>query len=87
MCQYDYRWNSIELCWDDEDVDFYVILKRPSEGDAFVPSRTIVFAADSLHGEPMEGEPIEGEPLTRWLQAKPSEFWHVHSRDRYLNSV
>jgi hypothetical protein len=45
-----YRWNDIEITWEDKDIDFYVIINKPFQDDFYIKDRTIVF-----HMEPWCG--------------------------------
>ena len=36
-------WNNIEITWDNENIDYYVIINSPSPCDYYDPKRTIVF--------------------------------------------
>jgi hypothetical protein len=43
MCKNNYSWNNIEITWEDNDIDYYVIINKPLNSEYFIPEKTIVF--------------------------------------------
>ena len=44
MCKDGYTWNNIEITWENTDIDYYVIINKPSSEDEYYePSKTIIF--------------------------------------------
>jgi hypothetical protein len=44
MCEYDFLWKNIQITWEDDDIDYYVIINKPlSENEYYIPEKTIVF--------------------------------------------
>ena len=44
-------WNNIHLVYDDKNIDYYVVINKPRDGDKYIPSKTIVFRMEtSLSG-------------------------------------
>jgi GR25 family glycosyltransferase involved in LPS biosynthesis len=37
------RWNNIRITYEDDDIDYFVIINRPQKGEFYIPSKTIVF--------------------------------------------
>ena len=43
MCQRGYTWKNIEITWDDNKIDYWVIINKPCDNSYYDPKRTIVF--------------------------------------------
>ena len=44
MCKDNYSWNNIEITWDNNNIDYFVIINKPSNNNEyFIPEKTIVF--------------------------------------------
>ena len=44
MCKDGYTWNNIEITWEDKDIDYYVIINKPSSDNEYYElSKTIIF--------------------------------------------
>jgi len=86
MCQGDYRWNDIEITWENENIDFYVIINKPCDiHERYIPNRTIV-----LQMEPWCPNPEQNWGVKTWgYWAKPSRqrFLQVRSHDTHLNTT
>ncbi len=80
-----FRWNGIEVTWEDRDVDFYVIVNRPWPGERYVPERTLVFQMEPWCGEPYQtwGVKTWGE----WAAPDPSRFLQVRSHRTHVNNA
>jgi len=78
-----YQWDNFEITWEDDNIDYYIIINKPKNGDTYDPSKSLVFtmepeAIDSPYGVHMWG---------KWYKPDKEEFFHIHSRDKYLNLV
>jgi len=85
MSKGNYKWNDLEITWEDKDIDFYVIINKPRQGDKFVPERTIIF-----HMEPWCPDSKQNWGIKTWGQwAKPDEskFIQVRSHEKYYNNA
>ena len=79
-----YMWNSIQITWENTDIDYYVIINKPRPDDIFVPEKTIIF-----HMEPWCGEAWQTWGVKSWGEwARPdtSKFLQVRSHDKYFNT-
>ena len=79
-----YRWNDIEITWEDDNVDFYVIINKPLQHDFYIKNRTIVF-----HMEPWCGNPQQSWGVKTWGEwASPDEskFLQIRSHENYFNN-
>lgn len=85
MSQGGLRWNDLEVTWEDDDVDFYVVVNRPWPGERYVPERTIVFQMEPWCGEAWQtwGVKTWGE----WAEPDPSRFLQVRSHRTHLNNA
>ncbi|AYV80676.1 MAG: glycosyltransferase [Harvfovirus sp.] len=73
----DYTWNNIKITWEDNDIDFYVIINKAIFGEYFVPERTILF-----HMEPWCGVHSWGQ----WADPDLSKFLQIRSHKNYHNN-
>jgi len=84
MSKGNYRWNDIEITWEDKNVDFYVIINKPRQVDFYKPERTIIF-----HMEPWCGNPQQSWGVKTWgIWAEPDEerFLQVRSHKNFYNN-
>jgi GR25 family glycosyltransferase involved in LPS biosynthesis len=85
MSKGNYRWNDIEITWEDADIDYYVIINRPPPGAQFVPEKTIVF-----HMEPWCGDSTQSwgvKTWGEWAKPDPAKFLQVRSHANFINTV
>lgn len=85
MSKGNYTWNDIEITWTDDNIDFYVIINKPSGNEKFIPEKTIV-----LQMEPWCGNPEQNWGVKTWgIWAKPNEtsFLQVRTHENYLNNT
>ena len=84
MCLDGFRWKNIEITWDNENIDYYVIINRTNE-TCYDKSRTIVFQMEPwvYDDEKNWGVKTWGE----WSKPDSSLFFHIHSHVNYLNNV
>jgi GR25 family glycosyltransferase involved in LPS biosynthesis len=74
----DFAWADIEITPDDDDIDYYAIVNRPTdEREQFRPERTIVFQ--------MEPSAISST-WGAWASPDPRQFLQVRSHDRFPNN-
>lgn len=84
MSKGNYRWNDIQITWEDTDIDFYVIINKPRANDHYIPERTIIFQM-----EPWCPNPDHNWGVKTWgVWAKPDEskFLEVRSHDKCYNN-
>jgi hypothetical protein len=43
MCKNNYSWNNIEITWENNDIDYYVIINKLSKYEFYIPEKTIIF--------------------------------------------
>jgi hypothetical protein len=85
MSKGNYRWNDIEITWEDTDIDYYVIINKPLPDAHFVPEKTIVF-----HMEPWCGDSAQSwgvKTWGEWAKPDPAKFLQVRSHDNFINTV
>jgi hypothetical protein len=84
MSQGNYRWNNIEITWEN-DVDLYVIINKPLGNEHYVPSKTIVFQM-----EPWCGDANQNWGVKTWGEwASPEllgKFLHVRTHKSHFNN-
>ncbi len=79
MCVEGYKWKNIEITWDDNNIDYYVIINFPqNKNDFYIPEKTIVFQM-----EPYVASKTWGE----WANPDENKFLYVASHKNHLNGV
>lgn len=78
MCNKDYCYENIQITWEDNNIDYYIIINYPHKDDFYVPSKTIVFQM-----EPSVAYKNWGE----WAYLDESTFLYVASHKNHLNAV
>lgn len=84
MSQGNYTWNNIQITWEDDDIDYYVIINKPQADAKFIPEKTIIF-----HMEPWCSGPDQNwgvKTWGEWANPDPTKFLQVRSHDNFLNS-
>jgi hypothetical protein len=76
-CETGYRWKNIELTWEDDNIDFYVIINYPRKDDFYVKEKTIIF----------QMEPSVAVRCWREWANPGKDFFFVGSHKNCLNNV
>ena len=84
MSKGNYRWNDIEITWEDKNIDFYVIINKPFQNDFYIKDRTIIFHMEPWCGNPQQtwGVKTWGE----WAEPDESKFLQVRSHTKFFNN-
>ena len=71
-------WNNIEITWNNENIDYYVIINSPPPGEYYEPKRTIVFQMEPWVYDPSKNWGVKtwGE----WAEPNPVKFLYVIGR-------
>ena len=79
-----YCWNTLQITWEDTNIDYYVIINKPKPGDIYKPERTIIFHMEPWCGESWQtwGVKTWGE----WARPDPAKFLYVRTHDNYMNT-
>ena len=79
MCEKGLLWQNIEITWEDDNIDYYIIINYPQNKDNFyIPKKTIIFQM-----EPWVAVKTWGE----WSYPDESKFMFVASHKNHLNAV
>jgi GR25 family glycosyltransferase involved in LPS biosynthesis len=84
MSKGNYRWNDIEITWEDKNVDFYVIINKPLYSEFYKRDRTIIFQMEPWCPNPDQlwGVKTWGE----WADPDESKFLQVRTHKKYPNN-
>jgi len=85
MSQGNYRWNNIEITWEDAGVDYYVIINKPRGEDYYVKSKTIVYQMEPMCLDSNQSWGVK--TWVEWANPDPSQFLQVRTSEKYLNAV
>jgi hypothetical protein len=85
MSKGDYRWDNIQITWEDTNIDFYVIINKPKPEDYFEPNKTIVYLMEPQCDNPNQNRGVKtwGE----WFNPDPDKFLMVRTSKNYLNTT
>jgi hypothetical protein len=79
------RWNNIEITWENENIDYYIIVNKPHQGEHYDPARTLIFQMEPwIYDENKHwGVKTWGE----WASPDPAKFAKVFAHKTFLNNV
>lgn len=72
------KWNSIQVTHEDIDIDYYVIVNKPREGDYYIPEKTIVFR--------MEPDTETSPHWNDWYRSK-DQFMYFLDLSKFRNNT
>jgi FkbM family methyltransferase len=76
----------IELVDNDEDIDYYIIVNKPSnENTKYIPHKTIIYQMEPWIYDENKNWGIK--TWGKWAIPDSNLFYHIHSHDKYLNNV
>ena len=83
MAKNGYTWNNIEITWETENIDFYIIINKPSDNQ-YIPERTIVFQMEPWCDDPTQNWGVKtwGE----WAKPDPKKFLQVRTHKTHVNN-
>ena len=71
-------WKNIKITWENENIDYYVIINRPQDGEYYVPEKTIVFQMEPwIHDG---GKPWGVKTWGEWAIPDEKKFLAVRGR-------
>jgi GR25 family glycosyltransferase involved in LPS biosynthesis len=85
MTKGDYIWNDLQITWEDQNIDYYIIINKPPPGAHFVPEKTIIFHMEPWCGD--ESQKWGVKTWGEWAKPDPKKFLQVRSHDNYYNTV
>jgi len=82
-----YCWNNIQITWEDENIDYYVLINRPlyGIGEYYDEEKTLVFQMEPWVYN--ESKPWGVKTWGDWASPDPAKFFHVNYHKKYLNNV
>ena len=84
MSQGDYRWNDIEITWQNE-ADYFVIINKPlNDSEFYIPNKTIIFQMEPWCDDPNQKWGVKTWGF--WAEPDPSVFLHVRTHRNYYNN-
>jgi GR25 family glycosyltransferase involved in LPS biosynthesis len=84
MTKGNYKWNNIEITWEDFNIDFYVIINKPLESEYYDASRTIIF-----HMEPCcynDNQSWGVKTWGEWSNPDENKFLQVRTHKKFINN-
>lgn len=78
MCEYGSVWKNLEITWEDENIDYYVIINHPKTSDKYVPERTIVFQMEPWVHDDTKNWGVR--TWGSWAKPDPTKFLDVRGR-------
>jgi len=82
-----YCWDNLQITWEEEDIDYYVLINRPlyGVGEYYDPEKTIVFQMEPWVYN--DAKPWGVKTWGEWASPDPAKFLHVNAHKKYLNNV
>jgi GR25 family glycosyltransferase involved in LPS biosynthesis len=77
MSQGDYKWNNIQITYEDNDIDYYIIINKPQPNCKHITNKTIVFR--------MEPDTETSSHWNDWYQSK-DEFLYFLDLSKFRNN-
>ena len=71
------KWNNIQVVYDDNNIDYYVIINKPQPNDKYIPEKTIVFR--------MEPDTETSSRWNDWYNSK-DEFMYFMDLSKFRNN-
>ena len=78
-------WNNIELTHEDKDIDYYVIINKPIEGEKYVPEKTIIFQMEPWVYDIKKKWGVK--TWDKWAEPDPKKFLHVSTHKKELPRI
>jgi len=78
MCDDGYKWKNFEITWEDDNIDYYIIINFPQKNDFYIPEKTIIFQ--------MEPD-VLSSAWDYWVHPDENKFLFVANHKNYLNGV
>ena len=85
MTKGDYTWNNIKLTWEDNNIDYYIIINKPCDNSFYIPEKTIIF-----HMEPWcydDNQNWGVKTWGEWSEPDSNKFLQVRNHKNYHNNV
>jgi len=82
--QGNFSWNNIQFTWENTNIDYYVIINKPSTNEYYEASKTIIFQMEPWCYLPEQSWGVKtwGE----WSEPDESKFLQVRSHKKYYNN-
>jgi hypothetical protein len=79
MCEKNFTWKDIEITWDNNNIDYYIIINYPRNvEDYYDPKKTIIFQMEPS---------VAIKHWGKWSEPDESKFMFVGSHKNILNAV
>jgi GR25 family glycosyltransferase involved in LPS biosynthesis len=87
MSKGNYRWNNLEITWEDSNIDLYVIINKPNphENEFYIGSKTIVYQMEPRCDNQKQME-WGVKTWGLWAEPNPKDFLQVRTSKKYLNN-
>lgn len=87
MCLDNFKWNNIEITWDNNDIDYYVIINKPNKDyyEFYESEKTIIYQMEPWVCFKDKNWGVK--TWNEWSIPDENKFLHVHSHRKYLNNV
>jgi GR25 family glycosyltransferase involved in LPS biosynthesis len=84
MTQGNFIWNNIQFTWENDNIDYYIIINKPPPNEYYDASKTIVFQMEPWCYLPSQrwGVKTWGE----WAEPDESKFLQVRSHKNFYNN-
>jgi len=84
MSEHLFKWKNIEVTWNYENIDYYVIINYPSNNEYYDPKKTIIFQMEPKCSNNNQNWGIKTWGL--WENPDPLKFLQVRTHELYYNN-
>jgi len=78
MCDDGYKWKNFEITWEDDNIDYYIIINFPQKNNFYIPGKTIIFQMEPF---------VASRNWGYWAYPDKNKFLFVANHKNYLNGV
>jgi hypothetical protein len=83
MTHGNFIWNKIQFTWENENIDYYIIINKPPPNEYYEKSKTIIFHMEPwCYGTQTWGVKTWGE----WATPSETDFLQVRNHRKYYNN-
>ncbi len=83
MTHGNFIWNKIQFTWENENIDYYIIINKPPSDEYYEKSKTIIFHMEPwCYGTQTWGVKTWGE----WATPSETDFLQVRNHRKYCNN-
>ena len=84
MSKGDCKWNNIKITYEDNDIDYYIIINKPCDNSYYNPEKTIIFQMEPYCNNSYQNWGVKTWDI--WANPDPNKFLEVRTNKYYYNN-